>query len=136
MGEEVLPTIVAPEGFEAQEGLVPVGTPKLAGSFEAALILAAGGLDGSTANGLNAPLTLPVVHPVLMFLQIRHFLGDLLAGFGAARLLSQDAFQTFHDPHGGAPLQLPQRRCKPALQPDPRFASVGRGSMPPAAGGA
>ena len=45
MGKEQRPTAVAVEGSESEEGLVSGAAPELAGEFEPALILGAGGLD-------------------------------------------------------------------------------------------
>ena len=52
MWEEGVPPVVAPESLQAHEALVASLTPKLARPFEAALVLAAGGLNGSAAYGL------------------------------------------------------------------------------------
>lgn len=87
MGEEVMPAAVAPEGFQAQEGFVAGGGPELAGAFEPALILPAGGFDGPGAQrlvgqeellgrggALVAGLTrfedLAVAHPVGVVLEV------------------------------------------------------------------
>jgi hypothetical protein len=51
-----VPAFIAPEGFEAQEGIVADGAPELTGTFEVALALPAGRLHrtlqiGSPAGG-------------------------------------------------------------------------------------
>ena len=51
--EEQVPATVAPEGVQAEQRLVAAFAPKLAGAFEAALVLAAGRLDGARAQGLG-----------------------------------------------------------------------------------
>ena len=45
--EEVVPAAIAPEGFQAHESFVSVDGPELAGALETALVLSAGGFDGS-----------------------------------------------------------------------------------------
>ena len=50
MGEEMVPALVAIEGFQCQERFVAGQTPELTGAVEAALVLAAGGFDRSRAD--------------------------------------------------------------------------------------
>jgi hypothetical protein len=47
VGIKLMPTVVAPEGFEAHEGFITGGGPELAGAFEAALVLTAGRLNSA-----------------------------------------------------------------------------------------
>jgi len=49
---ELIPATIAPEGFQAEQGFVANLRPKLAGAFESALILAAGGFNGPRAQRL------------------------------------------------------------------------------------
>jgi hypothetical protein len=42
VGEEQVPTVVAPEGFQTHQSFIASATPKLAGALEPALILSAG----------------------------------------------------------------------------------------------
>lgn len=41
-----MPATIAMEGRESEEGLITLEAPELAGEFEAALVLGAGGFDG------------------------------------------------------------------------------------------
>src|SRR5437764_7355012 len=68
-----MPAFVAPEGFQAHQSLVPSTTPKLAGSFEAALVLPTGRFHGATALRLASSSRGSVIHPVLVLLEILHF---------------------------------------------------------------
>ncbi|MDR1010627.1 MAG: hypothetical protein LBM04_05815 [Opitutaceae bacterium] len=52
--EEKMPSVIAQEAIQSQERFVTGLGPKLAGSFEATLILAAGRLDGAAAHGFIA----------------------------------------------------------------------------------
>jgi hypothetical protein len=45
--EQVVPAVVAPEGFEAHESLVALEGPELTCALEPALVLPAGGFDGA-----------------------------------------------------------------------------------------
>jgi hypothetical protein len=49
-----MPSVIAPEAIQRQERFVTGLGPKLAGTFETALILAAGRLDGAAAHGFIA----------------------------------------------------------------------------------
>jgi hypothetical protein len=51
--EEQMPAAVAPECFQAHQSFISRATPELSWAFEAALILATSGLDGSAAQGLS-----------------------------------------------------------------------------------
>jgi hypothetical protein len=48
-----MPATVAPASFQAPQGLITFHRPELAGAFEAALVLSAGGLDGPGTQGLG-----------------------------------------------------------------------------------
>src|ERR1017187_9267254 len=52
MGIEFLPATIAPEGFQAQQSFIARRGPELAGAFEAALVLAASGLNGARTQRL------------------------------------------------------------------------------------
>lgn len=52
VGEEVVPAVVAPEGFQTHQGLVTGGGPELAGALESTLILTTGGFDGAGTQWL------------------------------------------------------------------------------------
>lgn len=45
-----MPAAIAPEGFVVEVGFVAGATPELAGTFEAALVLAAGRFDHAAAQ--------------------------------------------------------------------------------------
>src|ERR1035441_701202 len=87
MGVEFMPATIAPEGFQAQEGFIPCRGPELAGAFEAALVLPAGGLNGTRTqrlvgefellrrggaghNGLSGGDDFLVFHPVSIMLKV------------------------------------------------------------------
>lgn len=53
MGENEMPAVVAPKGFQPEPGLVSLLTPILAWTLKATLGLPAGGFNGSTANGFS-----------------------------------------------------------------------------------
>jgi len=74
-----MPTAIAPEGFQAQEGFVTSEGPELARAFEAALVLTAGGLNGARTQRLVGEF-------------------DLLRGGGAGHngLSGGDDFLVFH----------------------------------------
>jgi hypothetical protein len=65
--------IIAPEGFQTQQGFIARLTPELSGSFEAALVLPAGSFHRAAANGLAASASSAVIHPVLMLMEIIDF---------------------------------------------------------------
>ena len=54
MRKKEVPAVISPEHFEAQKGFVASSAPELTASFHATLELAAGGFDGTRANGLVA----------------------------------------------------------------------------------
>ena len=70
-----MPTAVAPEHFQTHEGFVAGLTPELARSLEAALRLPTGGFHRATPNGFARPPSCPVVHALLMFVEVFHFFG-------------------------------------------------------------
>ena len=119
MGEEVMPAAVAPEGFQAQEGFIPGGGPELAGAFEPALILPAGGFDGPGAQrlvgqeellgrggALVAGLTrfedLAVAHPVGVVGEVVDLGLNLNGAVGLGRTrAARRAMLRLFDPHAG-----------------------------------
>ena len=94
-----MPPPIAPEGFQAQEGFIACRRPELAGAFEAALVLTAGGLNGARTqrlvgqfgllrrggagfNGLSGGDDFLVFHPVGIVLEVFDLgLEFLLFGF-------------------------------------------------------
>ena len=75
VGEEEVPALVAPEGFEAEEGFGTRGAPKLSGPLEATLDLATRRLHRPTAEGFARPPGRPVVPPGLVFPEVGCFPG-------------------------------------------------------------
>ena len=71
--EEQVPTVVAPEGFQAPQSFIAGATPKLAGLLEPALILAAGGFQRPAALRFAGPPRGRIVHPSSMVFQTGHF---------------------------------------------------------------
>lgn len=76
MRDEQRPTVVAPKGFDCQEGLVACFGPELAGPLRAALVLSARRFDGATAAGFAALAGLSIVHAVFVVFEIRDLLLD------------------------------------------------------------
>ena len=70
-----MPAAVAPEHFQTHEGFVARLTPELPRSLEAALSLPTGGFDRATANGFARPPSSPIVHSLLMLVEVFHFFG-------------------------------------------------------------
>jgi hypothetical protein len=104
MGIEFMPSTIAPEGFQTQEGFITRRGPELAGAFEAALVLPASGLNGprtqrlvgefdllsrggAVLNRLSGGDDILVFHPVSIVLEVFDLglefllLGFLEAGF-------------------------------------------------------
>lgn len=76
----MIPVVVMTGLGECGEVAHAFGGPELAGSFEAALALAAGRLDGARADGPAALVEGPVVHPMglrgqIVLLALDHFAG-------------------------------------------------------------
>jgi hypothetical protein len=59
--EEKMPSVIALKGIQSQERFVTGLGPKLAGTFEATLILAAGRLDGAATHGFIALTHITIV---------------------------------------------------------------------------
>src|SRR5438093_9186208 len=79
VGEEQVPTVVAPEGFQTPQSFVARTTPELARSLEAALVWSAGGFHRAAAlRFAGPPRRRRIVHPPTMAFQIRHFGFDSL----------------------------------------------------------
>src|SRR5215207_7496540 len=113
MREEDLPASVAPERFQTDEGLVACARPELAGPFETALILSAGGFDGSAAQRFTTFLALPILHPVQVGAKvIDFFLYDLSS---VALHPFHQLFQRGDDLAGAVALQVFEQWLHPDL---------------------
>src|SRR5882724_7192009 len=115
MRKEEVPAVVAPEGFQTHQGFIPSETPKLAGSFEAALGLTTGGFDRAAANGFARSSSGAIVHALLMFVKIVYLPGDRLGG-GPCGQTGQRRFELSDDFDGGLVLQLSDQRLEPRFQ--------------------
>ena len=110
MGKKKSPARIYPEGVQTEEGVISFFGPELAGPIESALVLAAGGFNGSAAARLIEFLRSVVIHPVLMLTKVSEFFGHarpLLRGAAGESLFhnrnhvpcaaSQQVF--VHSPH-------------------------------------
>jgi hypothetical protein len=74
MREKRVPPIIAAECFQTHQRFVSGLTPKLSPSFEANLVLTAARFHSSAAQGFALLSGRPIVHPILVRLQIFDFL--------------------------------------------------------------
>lgn len=81
-----MPATISPEGFQAHQGFIAGSGPKLSRAFKAALILTAGGLDGTTAHGLSPFCGKVIIQPVAMGLEVFQFGLRNRAPFGSQAL--------------------------------------------------
>ena len=70
-----MPAAIAPEHFQTHESFVASLTPELARSLKAALSLPTGGFHRATPNGFARTPSGPVIHSLLMFVEVCHFFG-------------------------------------------------------------
>jgi hypothetical protein len=133
--EELVPAAISPEGFQAHEGFVTSGGPELAGAFETALVLAAGGFDGARTqrfigfedlggsgvaflDGFSGLKDFPVGHAAGVVLEIINlFLDFFLEALGQAGLKFLEAAD---ESRTLIVVQLVEQR----LNPLPGFGSV------------
>ena len=75
VGEQEVPAVVAPEGFQTHQTFITGTTPELAGALEAALLLPAGGFHRAAALRFARAPRRRIVHPLTMAFQIGYFGG-------------------------------------------------------------
>jgi hypothetical protein len=109
--EEKMPSVIAPEAIQRQERFVTGLGPKLAGTFEATLILAAGRLDGAAAHGFIALTRITIVKAAAVVFDVADCALQVRTRLSAQAL--ECLAQLVEQPRGLVGFELPQQGYNP-----------------------
>src|SRR5258708_37479980 len=96
MRKEKVPAAIAPEGFQAQQGFIPLLAPVLPRPLETTLRLPTGGFYSSAADGFASSPSSPVIHPVLVFVKVIDLFLHRISRC-SRRQFGQNLFQLLHN---------------------------------------
>ena len=114
MGKEVFPAPVAPERFQTQQRFIAALRPELAGTLEAALILAASRFHRAAAQRFATGFTVAVVEPLTVIFKIADFALEVCARLGLQP--GERQAQILEQAQSVAVFQLGEQRFEPGLR--------------------